>query len=71
MIEEHRRELDSITPWHMSVGVDAFNRTHSSAVEEIVLLRDSEAKRAYRAERYRLRLDAERCQEGNPKSLDE
>lgn len=70
-IEEHRRELDSLTPWYMNVGVNTFNRTHSSAVEKLVLLRDDEAQRAYRAERYRLRLEAERCQEGNPKLLDD
>lgn len=70
-IEQHRRELDEDTPWFLSVSVDEFNRTRSSAVEKLVLMRDEKAQRAYRAYRHRLLLEAERCAEGNPQSLDD
>lgn len=37
---ERRKYVEAYTPWWMSVGVDSFNRTHSSAPEEIVMIRE-------------------------------
>ena len=38
--EEIRRYVDLRTPWFLNVGVDAFTRTNTSAVETLVIKRD-------------------------------
>lgn len=57
-IEEHRRELDALTPWYLNIGVDTFTRTHTSAVEALVIKREKNAEIAYN--QYRRRLEKER-----------
>lgn len=49
--EENKRLIDQKTPWYLRVNPERFSRTHSSAVEELVLLRDRITENEYYKEK--------------------